>query len=564
MPPKRKLDISQEKMPSVEGSFGCLFQPKPTESESIALDYLSGLADPSLLSPMDYVTSTTKKLPRLRYKHMVIAWNKMKSHFSSSDDEKFKLAFSNTKALSIKLISDRIEKDSCPQEPTIVETSEEPSQVSVSDCSSTRLIAAGAPGGPIQLTEALPESPTSSLPRSRSSTSHTPSSRSPSSKSSSSTTSSSTLSPTAINRMRSQFVKNYYEYEGDPWILPSGTRFDNIVYQYVEGLHKESAFHSFVIDRVEDILDRFDKDDQDVIQQQISEYDNMVRESSTLAEWKKEELKKLEIPPRDIEVLLGRGWIKNDDGNWNADSSAQEFIRTLYQAMDHIYTVYKNSSFRLPAAQIEAWFKVKIWRFLINFFDCGGKLDFQPEAASKASTKRKNSVRNIHTKQLLGRKTGGIIRCSTTNLELCAIETGKLDQGATGTKVLTDGRKLGKEMRDTFGGINSKCLNDVKEKLIILIFGLLISGTRMSFLSLHYVKERFLFTHIEDSTCFPPVWGKEGLVSETIVTLLTKLTAFKERLEDMSQDSVALERKPFVKTLTTPLNSPALVKSSYF
>ncbi|KAF9155505.1 hypothetical protein BGX20_004448, partial [Mortierella sp. AD010] len=97
------------KMPSVEGSFGGLFQPKPTKTESIALDYLSGLSDPSLLSPRDYVMSTTKKLPRLRYKHMVITWNKMRSHFSSSNDEKFKLAFSNTKALSIKLISDWIE-----------------------------------------------------------------------------------------------------------------------------------------------------------------------------------------------------------------------------------------------------------------------------------------------------------------------------------------------------------------------------------------------------------------------------------------------------------------------
>ncbi|KAF9343444.1 hypothetical protein BGX26_005712, partial [Mortierella sp. AD094] len=100
---------------------------------------------------------------------------------------------------------------------------------------------------------------------------------------------------------------------------------------------------------MEDILDRFDKDDQDAIQQQISEYDDMVRESSTLPVWKKDELNKFDIPPRDIEALLGRGWIKDDDGI-TVDSSSQEFIHTAYQAMDHIYTVYKNSDFRMATS----------------------------------------------------------------------------------------------------------------------------------------------------------------------------------------------------------------------
>jgi hypothetical protein len=68
---------------------------------------------------------------------------------------------------------------------------------------------------------------------------------------------------------------------------------------------------------------------------------------------------------------------------------------------------------------------------------------------SISSSIRKNQNRDVTATKAFGRKVDGIFSRSS-NREYGTIEVGRKDEGAIGTKVLTDGLKTAKVLKDMF------------------------------------------------------------------------------------------------------------------
>ncbi|KAF9424461.1 hypothetical protein BGZ76_003519 [Entomortierella beljakovae] len=577
---------------------------KPTLSDIVhprinGTGYFLGLTSPMDLNPQDYVAFRVTESPNpLTASMLHQEWQKWISTLKKSGLEAYEIAAKQVSTPSKSIINGWLDKPNKKRK-AIVESSSRvlrsssssnkakhldvediynmPSNQSISSTSkpappmgsslgsSPNTIHKQHPITEVAIPSNQPEEATSSSSSSQSSHFYSSASRSSASRSSSKNSKIS-LSPYAISWMKNEFIENFNGFKGQAWILPSRTNFDNVIYQYVLSLMAESTIHSFVIVSMDAVLSLFSYQDKQDILEKIAKLDNTLQNAATLPIWKRDEINRFKVPPSKVLLILEGGWVRKE---MDGAIKSKDFRRSLYQLVHSIYTVYEAYNFKLPEGQLEAWYRTKIWGFLANFFDFGGKLELQPEFTSRASTTRRNIDRNFPDKQQQGKRVDASIICNTTRLELCAIEAGKVDIGPTGTKIMTDGRKLGKIMKDMFDAVCSKCPDDIKHELVI--FGMLFSGSRITFLSFQFLGGRFFRINIESSVFFPPTWDNEGIMSTTIISLITKLYCFKERLEEMSknvaqwsqihEDSEGLDKKPLIRTLTTPPSSPRPEKS---
>ncbi|KAG0331130.1 hypothetical protein BG000_011181 [Podila horticola] len=536
MPPKRRTDSATEDK-----------EDKPTV-KAMALEYLDSLASPSALSPKAFAIAVTSRMPTARHKHIVLEWNQLRSqHMDPAKSSHLQEAFASASMLSLETIKTYIEEEFAPTrsgpDQRSLSTSVAPSPISGSLARAKR-----ARAGP-----ALSPSTTSQ-------------STTGSSRSSSSTSSS--LSSSAVQRMGDEFVQHYKEYTGRDWTLPSGTIADQILCNHIRTLSKESALHSFVIQRTRPLLSLFDDKDANAFQKYITDSDTSEAQGQ-LKDWQRATIEQYEASPKEIWDKLQGGWATNYLPPDVDASVAFSFRCSVYQAILDLATVYKSHQYRLPQGKKESWYTTKVWGFLWKIIDAGGVLEYEPgEATSAASSLRKNSERDLESKQSQGRKIDGIVSCSATNLEICAVEAGKLDQGQSGTKILQDSVKMAKVMKDMFDAIHTRSNGFEDGKRELRTYGLLISGTRIDFVSFRYLEGRFYRMQTEDSVTLPPVWDEHGVSSKTIVALVYKLMLFKGRVERMAHKialwvQVSLDTKaspddsrPIVATLTTPSSSP--------
>ncbi|KAI1288700.1 hypothetical protein EDD11_009702, partial [Mortierella claussenii] len=272
--------------------------------------------------------------------------------------------------------------------------------------------------------------------------------------------------------------------------------------------------------------------------------------------------------PKDIWPILQSGWATNSSSSEIDVSTGFSFCLSVHQVMLDLATVYRNYHYVLPKGKPEACYRTKIWGFLWKIIDANGILEMElGEVTSSASSSRKNAERILETKQYQGRKIDGIVTCCATNLEICAMEAGKVDQGSNGTKVLQDSVKMAKVLKDMFDAVCSRSTQPESIRTELRMYGLLISGLRMDFISFRYMEGRFYRMQTENTINLPPVWDDEGVVSKTIVALVFKIISFKGRMERMSGkitkwtqasvDTKAIpENWPMIATLTTPVSSP--------
>ncbi|KAG0197929.1 hypothetical protein BGX28_008579 [Mortierella sp. GBA30] len=538
MPPKRK---------SHDG--------KDSNLESVILEYLKGLDTPATLSAKDFVVAVKTKLPTTRNKHIVLEWNRIRSqHITSDEDDTLKQAFTKEPILSVEVVKDWVEEVFTPSSHHGQEPSERPhASDTVPALRTKRKRAAGS-------------SPTSSTSQSVSTSRSSQHVTTP--RSSASSSSSSTLSTEAILRMDDEFMRHYEEFAGVDWTLPSGSIVDQVLRDYIRTLSKESTLHSFVISQTRSLLPRFDPEDRRAFSKTVSESDACTDEDVPMSEWKKAKLGQYQVTPKNIWSILQSGWTRNDVSSEIDTPTALSFCCLVHQVMLDLATVYRNYQYRLPKGKPEAWYRTKIWGFLWKVIDANGILEMElGEVTSAASSLRKNAERILETKQYQGRKIDGVVICCVTNLEICAMEAGKADQGSNGTKVLQDSVKMAKVLKDMFDAVCSRSTQPESIRTDLRMYGLLVSGLRMDFISFRYMRGRFYRMQTENSINLPPVWDDEGLVSETIVALVSKIISFKERMERMSgkitrwtqasADTRAVtENWPIIATLTTPVSSP--------
>ncbi|KAG0208634.1 hypothetical protein BGX28_000442 [Mortierella sp. GBA30] len=406
-----------------------------------------------------------------------------------------------------------------------------------------------------------------------------------SSVSSSSPTSSSTLScssgsltPGALNRMKSEFSASFNEFHGKPWLLPTGTVVDEVIYKYTMTLECESALHSFVLDQTKAIVGCFEEKDQQPFRCDFDQRDSQGA-AATLPDWKQKELMRYAVAPEDLRDLLSHGWRRKDEEAIQSDTGEAErdgFNKRFYLAVLRLSALYEDFGNRIPESQSEAWYATKVWGILIDLLVSGSEwLDLKlGEVSSSASSLRKNRDRDLESRHAHGRKIDGLVLCKKTQREIGAIEAGRSDEGATGTKVLKDSRKLAKLLKDMLDKMCSHCEKQDEVRSELRVFGLLISGLRVEFVSLRYLDGRYCWLKRERTFSVPLTWDEHSIRS--ILVLIKEMLLLRDRMEAMTRlayrqahpgaDDLVRElsgsARPctppliHIPTLSTPKNSP--------
>ncbi|KAF9348754.1 hypothetical protein BGX26_012863 [Mortierella sp. AD094] len=303
-------------------------------------------------------------------------------------------------------------------------------------------------------------------------------------------------------------------------------------------LKVESALHSFVLYQTHLLVRLFEEADQGLFQGDLTQ-DNSHEADRSLLEWKQKEVMRYSTGPDKIQETLLCGWKFGDEDrslvgiNENEIYGFRESLHLSILGFSRLYREYNNE---LPKYQSEAWYVKRIWDDLINNLVIYGSdwLEFDPgEICSGASSLRQNENRNLETRHACGSKVNGLITCKKSKYEISAIEVGDIDEGSTGTMALKDARKLAKLLKDMFEAICSHCKSEIDIRGELRVYGIIISGLRIQFLSLRYVQVRYYHLKRERTMVVPSNWDENGIRS--ILKLVSMMLLFRERMEAMSK-----------------------------
>ncbi|KAI8595680.1 hypothetical protein EDD21DRAFT_280200, partial [Dissophora ornata] len=239
------------------------------------------------------------------------------------------------------------------------------------------------------------------------------------------------------------------------WILSSGTVVDDVLWEYALSLQTETAIHSFVIDcgnsRVKNL---FKENDWNEIISSSCKF------RPTIPDWVLRQLfaYSQQNTTKKMHDFLRTGWATllppPDDNEESMDIFDKERLTaTLYRAVLNIFAEYTSISQDIRGNEnSEGWFAVHVSGALIDglLSDLPSVQLLRGEKMSVSSSIRKNQTRDITSAKAFGRKVDGIFASRHSSKEYGAIEVGKKDEGAAGSKVLTDGLKIAKIMKDMF------------------------------------------------------------------------------------------------------------------
>lgn len=347
---------------------------------------------------------------------------------------------------------------------------------------------------------------------------------------------------------------------------------DDVIFRYTLTLGVESALHSFVLVQSRWIEDNFDEKDQEHLRESL-ESESQPSEPSW-PDWMGQELKRFAQTPDGLQDLLSEGWRHLQSTTETTIDQVQlnDLRKRLHLTMLTLSTLFRKFDNKLPETQSESWHTNKLWSSLFDLLD--GESDWlrldTGEICSEASSLRKNRDRDLETRHAPGRKIDGIIVCKKTRHELGAIEAGKTDEGASGTKVLKDGRKITKLLKDMFDNICTTCPRSTDIRKRLRVYGLLVSGPRLEFVSLRYVDGRYYHLKSMKTMTVPTLWDESGIL--TMLILVKEMLLFKTRLEEtakmilngtrpvveelLGNSSASIPPPTHPLTLTTPTSSP--------
>ncbi|KAF8937944.1 hypothetical protein BGZ58_001875, partial [Dissophora ornata] len=357
------------------------------------------------------------------------------------------------------------------------------------------------------------------------------------SSSSSSSVSSSILTPGTLDRMRAEFATNFKEYRGAPWLLSSGTNVDEVIYQHVMMLDVESTLHSFILDQTGSVMQCFEEEDQAHFQAFVDSHDTGLS-VPLLSEWMREEILRYSLAPEALQDQLSHGWKHPGQDNLPTTVVQREldgFRKVLYRVLLCLSCLYEDHNNSLPESQSESWYATEVWAIFVKLLVGDSEwLEYEPgEVCSSASSHRKNKGRELDTRHAQGNKIDGLIACRKTRSEIGAMEIGKVDDGATGTKVLKDGRKLAKLLKDMFDHIYSQSYRASEVKDTLQVYGLLVSGLRVEFVSMGNLKGRYYRLRREHAISVPSKWTDTSI--RRILVVVTKFLLLRKRMEEMAK-----------------------------
>jgi hypothetical protein len=111
--------------------------------------------------------------------------------------------------------------------------------------------------------------------------------------------------PAAIAKIQTLSKRNFDEFVGDAWNLPSGTTLDKLLVSHVETLPDESSIHSFVVEVTKEVMQLIrNKKDRELLQA-----DRIQEQLPAHSEPEKAFLTKYNLPPDGLKSLLATsGW----------------------------------------------------------------------------------------------------------------------------------------------------------------------------------------------------------------------------------------------------------------
>ncbi|KAF9099916.1 hypothetical protein BGX27_000505 [Mortierella sp. AM989] len=488
-------------------------------------NYFLDLANPDELTPKGYTEYRRAEAPYIRNKEIVEEWQGWVVRLGGNP--KWKDAFMRTKTFTLN--SFRAWRKKAPQAEITVGRTRSSSKRATTSQSFV------SPDNPPSSEEHL--SLRCPVPSPTLSSSSSPSLPPPESlhqgteSSSQSTGSSDSLSSEAVQQLRAKFNTNFNDYPGESWKLSTGTNVDEAIRRYTMTLRTESSLHSFIVDDIDAFRPQFTAEDFDLFLSQVQSFDSQVN-TPVLPAQVQQEILKYSLAPDVLQDYLSRGWRQDDNESQDGD----DFRRSLYITILRLSCIYEENQGVIPGSKSESWYATEVWAIFIKLLTRNSTwLRHEPgEVYSFASALRKNKGRNLDTRHAVGSKLDGLISCDETQHEIASIEMGRIDAGATGTKALGDGVKLAKDLKDMYENICTQCHWSSEEGQGKLhVFGLLISGLRVEFITLCRMKGRYYRLRREETISVPSKWTENSI--RKILVIVTKFLHFRARMEEMSK-----------------------------
>ncbi|KAF9425722.1 hypothetical protein BGZ76_003106 [Entomortierella beljakovae] len=473
------------------------------KSNKLGADYFLKLTDPEEISAKGYILSRRKGYPAVGQAELYREWQNWMTAFKDSSSNLWSSIASSRLKISKAKFSDLVKQivNSLPQ-------NEDDHDIH-DDIDS-------------------PEVTHSSEP---------PATTSESTETRSSISSSSTLSLKEIDLMKSVFSSNFAEYNGEPWLLPSGTNIDEAIFQYTNTLGYESTLHSFVLDGIEPVMQSLGENDRESFRNAVDQIDSL-EAVPILPEWKQKTILQYSKSLQELQQPLSHGWshfFQDVPLAGVEPIEANGFGKMLYTTILNLSSIYEQYNNKLPENQLEDWYFSKVWTILIDLLvNTSEWLEIGPcEACSVASSLRRNSGRDLGTRQAIGNKIDGLITCKKSATEIAAIEAGKKNQGPTGTKVLKDGRKLSKLLKDMIDEICRMSFKAKETKRDLQVYGLLVSGLTAEFVSMKHVGGRYYRLTRERTLSLPLIWDDRSVFS--VLLVVKEMLVLRSRIESTAK-----------------------------
>ncbi|KAF9398715.1 hypothetical protein BGX21_007379 [Mortierella sp. AD011] len=202
--------------------------------------------------------------------------------------------------------------------------------------------------------------------------------------------------PTAglFDFIKSEYLTKFDEFTGGPWVLPTGTNVDDLLFRYTMTLCVESSLHSFVIDKHDTLVDLFEEDDQRMFQEDIDR-DVFHEATTSLPEWKKRDIMRFSLSLDRTHDLIQCGLNslfanREDPLSAVGKSELDGFRIRVYSIMLELGDIYEKYDNKLPEFRGRSWLSKDVCDVLLPLLGYRSEwlhwIAFEPGSISGSSS----------------------------------------------------------------------------------------------------------------------------------------------------------------------------------